>query len=136
MGMNYYWHNNKKEFSSLVIHIGKSSYGWHFQLHVYPELNLITLEDWKYLFDKKSSCIKNEDGTIFSKEDMIQIISKRLSKRDTKEFWHPFYSSEKEFFNKNYAEYGYNGLIRSKIDNIHCIGHGDGTWDYIVGDFS
>lgn len=136
MGMNYYWHNTKKEFSSSVIRIGKSSCGWHFQLHVYPELNINTLEDWKYLFDKKFSCIKNENGAIFSKEDMIQIISKRSFKRGTKEFWHPFYSSEKEFLNKNYAEYGYNGLIRSKIDNIYCISHGEGTWDCVVGGFS
>jgi hypothetical protein len=37
---------------------------------------------------------------------------------------------------KNHAELGPNGLLRSKVDDVHCIGHGEGTYDYIAGDFS
>ena len=36
----------------------------------------------------------------------------------------------------NYAEPGPNGLVRAKINGVHCIGHGEGTWDYITGEFS
>lgn len=25
---------------------------------------------------------------------------------------------------------------RNYVDGRHCIGHGEGTWDYIVGEFS
>ena len=41
-----------------------------------------------------------------------------------------------EWFMQNNAEHGPNGLVRSKIDGHHCIGHGAGTWDLEVGDFS
>jgi len=30
----------------------------------------------------------------------------------------------------------YNGVIRHPIDGVHCVGHGDGTYDLICGDFS
>lgn len=29
-----------------------------------------------------------------------------------------------------------DSLIRAKVDGAHCVGHGEGTYDYIVGDFS
>jgi hypothetical protein len=31
---------------------------------------------------------------------------------------------------------GSSELRRSKIDGFHCVGHGKGTWDYLIGDFS
>jgi hypothetical protein len=37
---------------------------------------------------------------------------------------------------KNGAVMGPNNLFRSKIDNRFCIGYGEGTWDYVIGDFS
>lgn len=29
-----------------------------------------------------------------------------------------------------------NNLLRHQILKGHCIGHSEGTWDYIVGEFS
>ena len=37
---------------ALILHIGKSSYGWHFSLCIYPELGINDLEDWKKLFSE------------------------------------------------------------------------------------
>jgi hypothetical protein len=88
-------------------HIGKSSAGWCFSLHVYPDEGINTLEDWKeYLKDK---VIKNEYGGIVTLDELLRCITKRN---------HP------------------SGLSRHVIDSRFCIGHGEGTWDYLIGDFS
>jgi len=36
----------------------------------------------------------------------------------------------------NQAEPGPDGLARHKVNDGHCIGHGEGTWDLIIGEFS
>ena len=41
-----------------------------------------------------------------------------------------------EFHKANHSEPGPKGLLRHKLDPQHCIGHGHGTWDLIVGEFS
>ena len=66
---------------------------------------------------------------------MLAIITERSWKR--KKFkadgW---YSSQADFHEKNHSEDGPNGLLRHKIDGTHCIGHGEGTYDYTIGEFS
>jgi hypothetical protein len=39
-------------------------------------------------------------------------------------------------YDANSAERGPRGLVRAIIDGRHCIGHGEGTWDLIIGEFS
>lgn len=65
---NGYVYNNKyyrtmdearEDFCS-ELHIGKSSYGWHFLLCSYPNLNINNLDDWKLLFKNKDNIIVNE----------------------------------------------------------------------------
>lgn len=48
----------------------------------------------------------------------------------------PGYINEEDFHKCNQSERGPNGLLRHKIDGKHCISHGQGTWDCIVGEFS
>lgn len=150
MGTNYYL---TKKCSSCNheerLHIGKSSSGWCFSLHVYPfggdkysefkkiNGNVITiesLEDWKTWFGKSDWKILNEYGTEISSEEMIEIVTKR-SRTERKELSDYYYSSWSDFYEKNQAEPGPNNLLRSRIDNSHCIGHGEGTWDLIIGEF-
>lgn len=107
-------------------HIGKSSGGWCFSLHVYPEEGINTLEDWKKIFG--SGEIRNEYGGVITVDRMLSTITERSWDRVVK--W-----SEADL-KRNHAVEGPNGLVRSVVDGRHCIGHGDGTWDYIVGDFS
>lgn len=45
------------------------------------------------------------------------------------------YKSEAELHRTNHSERGPHGLLRSKIDGVHCVGH-DGMCDLIIGDFS
>lgn len=115
MGTNYYLHTGNKikcgcencdGFVPEILHVGKSSCGWAFALHVIPERGLNTLDDWKKLLI--GAKIKDEYGDTVSYEQMLSIITNRS---------HP------------------NGLRYSKIDGHHCIGHGEGTWVHIVGEF-
>jgi hypothetical protein len=45
---------------------------------------------------------------------------------------HPLFSS---FHRDNESVEGPNGLLRAAIGGS-CIGHGEGTWDLITGEFS
>ena len=115
MGTNYYLHKNKVEpcptcgrcDSKKPTHIGKSSYGWMFALHVGFD-NIMSLEDWVKEFEKPDNVIKDEYGRVITKEEMIRIITQR---------------------NPTNIE-----LIRH--NDKFCVGHGPGTWDLIIGDFS
>jgi hypothetical protein len=103
MGTNYYW---KKPFEQQKLHIGKSSYGWCFALHVIPELGINDLLNWIQLFAKSDSFIIDENKQLISAADMIEIITCHDAKSDK--------------------------MCHMTSD---CIGHG-GSWDLIIGDFS
>lgn len=129
------------------LHIGKSSGGWCFSLHIYPEKGINTLDDWKVLFNetvlggidgkvKQKNVIKNEYNNVVSPEDMLRIITDRgyAEGRDWSKA--PMgYASWGDFHYDNHSEQGPEGLIRHKI-GPWCCGHGEGTWDYMEGEFS
>ena len=80
MGTNYYLEPIpasceccNREFPTR--HIGKSSYGWCFTLHVYPDKDINTLEDWKELFYHNQ--IKDEYGYYVTTEEMLATITER-----------------------------------------------------------
>lgn len=135
MGTNYYVKSNICEHCGKGdedLHIGKSSAGWVFSLHVMPELEINDLDDWERFWKDKK--IVDEYGSEFSCDDMRAIITERGRKAD----WNkrPYgYGSWEEFHQKNHSKRGPSGLLRHQIDG-HCIGHGEGTWDLIVGEFS
>jgi hypothetical protein len=47
---------------------------------------------------------------------------------------------DQERLDRNYAEPGPNNLVRHRLDleerGQGCVRHGEGTWDYITGEFS
>lgn len=108
MGTNFYHVEQppceccKREYPSR--HIGKSSMGWAFALHVYPDDGINSLDDWEQRL--KSGAIFDEYGARISRDEMIERVVNRP------------------------------GTRRRPIDGDHCIGHGPGTWDLIIGDFS
>ncbi len=87
------------------LHIGKSSAGWAFALHVIPEKGVTTLEDWRRLWSLPGKRILDEYGNEISPKFMEDIITIR------------------------------RGVSRSEVDGVHCVGHGGGPWDYITGEF-
>lgn len=134
MGTNYYWYEKDgcsacgRDFEPL--HIGKSSGGWCFSLHVYPDKDINTLKDWQLKY-RASGIIKDEYGDIISSEEIDKIITNRVYPHSRQ------HMEECGFdFDTNCAEPGPNNLARYKIDSRHCIGHGEGTWDYLIGYFS
>lgn len=74
MGMNYYVEYDLCKHCGRVdrYHIGKSSYGWAFTLHIEPELGINELEDIIPLMEKGS--IFNEDNERISKQEMLDKI--------------------------------------------------------------
>lgn len=135
MGTNYYATSQPCPHCGRTdepVHIGKSAAGWAFALHVIPDEGLITLDAWvKYLEDK---VIADEYGNQLSLDEMLNKITKRSwRQRDDAPLG---YVSWRDFYNQNHAEPGPNNLSRQRIDGRHCIGHGEGTWDYCQGEFS
>lgn len=136
MGTNYYLKQPNKE----QLHIGKSSSGWCFFLHVKPNKNIHTLDDWFLFFNSSENIIIDEYNQIIEPDNMMNII---INRSCNPKKWgliarSPFfnYATKEEFLERNQALEGPNDLLRCIIDNKHCIGHGEGTWDYIIGDFS
>ena len=106
-------------------HIGKSSGGWTFALHIYPDDEINSLDDWIERF--KTGKIHDEYGQEISRADMVSTIA--LRKRDRP-------APTGEWLAQNHAAPGPHNLARAQIDGAHCIGYGEGTWDYFVGEFS
>lgn len=138
MGTNYYLHEKPpceccgRPFERK--HIGKSSAGWTFSLHVIPEEGIHDLADWMRLWDEPGAEIVNEYGHLVSRYDMLQRIALRAVPKRTDE--HARGPDRSFDYMSNSAEPGPNGLIRSRIDGRHCIGHGSGTWDLMAGEYS
>jgi hypothetical protein len=104
------------------LHIGKSTVGWCFSLHVIPEDGINSLDDWIQLFEHFK--IIDEENNEVHPSDMIRKITNRRG-----------ISYNDEYIKTHGAIRGPDNLLRSKIDGF-CIGHGEGTFDYFIGDFS
>ena len=129
MGTNYYLRENECPHCGRYDerHIGKSSGGWTFALHVYPDEGINTLDDWKAILDGSDGSIYDEYGESVCFALMLGHITKR-------EWKHRNTDDDRTI--SSYAVKGPNGLCRHKIDGRHCVGYGEGTWDYIIGEFS
>ena len=142
MGTNYYWYPQppcetcKRPFEA--VHIVKSSAGWVFALHIYPEDGINTFDDWAKRFGQADSSILDEYHQTVSAHDMMRTIAERgtwSSKHWTGEPPAP-YSSWEKFHRDNGSQPGPHGLLRGRIDGKRTVGHGPGTWDLVVGYFS
>ena len=117
---NHYYQELPNDFSH-ILHIGKSSMGWHFSLCIYPSLCINNLEDWKILFDNYE--IEDEYGDLVSKDEMLDTITNR--KRDVIET-----EEEKEMFCKrNHCEVGLNNLFAHTTTEYSSYQRTEGTYD-------
>lgn len=141
MGTNYYLEPTPPceccNRSYPALHIGKSSVGWCFSLHVDPDNGINDLDDWEALWSKPGAVIRNEYGETLSVEDMRLVIMDRAREPQ----WHkPLPSLHgartwAQFHESNFSEEGPAGLLRHAIGR-YCVKHGAGTWDCIPGEFS
>ncbi len=144
MGTNYYLKENpkppckccKRPFERATRHIGKSSMGWCFALHVYPEEGIRYLQDWIPLFSQPGYVIEDEYGKAVEPDEMLACIERRGQYRPDRSVVPHGYHSMQHFYDMNHAMPGPQGFLRAKIMDGHCIGHGHGPWDFIVGEFS
>ena len=137
MGTNYYLHVNPCRCCKRperILHIGKSSYGWHFQLRVYPNENINDLSDWKPLFDKWP--IFDEYNHPVSGTYMLSLITDRENEARpaTKEGCDRWNENSRRLGLPDYVAIGINGLYKGI--NGQVVGHGEGPWDYVDGEFS
>lgn len=150
MSTNFYWHAKPAcptcghEADDDVLHIGKSSAGWCFSLHVIPEKGITNLGEWQERFARPGSYIKDEYGDVVTPEDMLERITKRNGRPWEGRDYGPInlgkftidgYRDEAEFHRRNHSERGPNGLLRHRL-GPYCVAHGEGTYDLIPGEFS
>ena len=111
MGINFYLEHNKCNCCGRCdrLHIGKSSHGWTFTLHVMPEEGINNLDDWKKLWEQPGAVIVDEDGTTLIPEEMLERITNRGKPA--------------------------HELMRNNPDHW-CLGRGGPTWDLVMGEFS
>lgn len=140
MGMNYYlrpsrnplkWFGNPFPFPSwgntLELHIGKSSAGWCFALHIHPDIGINGLENWKPWLRRHR--IEDEAGRRISYKALMDTITDRSWPTRDGRF-------TPEYLAQNHAIPGPNNLLRYQVDGFRCIANGHGTWDLLMGSFS
>jgi hypothetical protein len=111
-----------------AIHIGKSSYGWCFSLHVMPQYGIHDLTDWRAFAVRllgEGWRIEDEYGEAFTAEELWRVVERADWERQ-------------EVTNCDQLKLpaAVRPLQRHDVDGDHCIGNGEGFYDYIVGEFS
>jgi len=97
MGTNYYWKEESKPpckccgrpYVNTVNHIGKSSAGWTFTFHATDEIR--SYKDWLKKMESETGIIEDEYGNIISLEDFKKMIEKKKSSKMN----HTIYCKEK-----------------------------------------
>ena len=150
MGTNYYATKGAKEpceccgrpYEEERLHIGKSSGGWCFSLHIIPEMGINDWLDWERELASGAWKIVDEYGDEWELSELRKYVTERKGREDrfsdlggTVHGYH----SEDEFHRRNHSERGPNGLLRHQIKpetwTYGCVKHGEGTWDCITGEF-
>lgn len=104
-------------------HIGKSSAGWCFALHVYPAEGIYDLVHWVKRW--KHGKIVDEYGGLLTTPQMLTVILVRLS-LDSEPL-------TPQWLVQNDAYMGPFGLARAAIRPPRVLGPGCGTYDRITG---
>ena len=114
MSTNYYLHAPACPHCKIPLeeplHLGKSSQGWCFSLHLYPEDEL---SDWADIWERLEHSVVSagyEIKTEYGESVNLSLFFATVWDRS-------------------------NNCKRHDIDD-RCIGHGLGPFDYFIGDFS
>ena len=112
MGTNYYMQRNGCPHCGRgeeELHIGKSSGGWAFSLNTHPGDGIETIDDWRAAW--RGGSIRDEYGQSITPEEMERIVTERTPFSD-------------------------RPLRRHTPGIGTCVRQGDGTFDYMEGEFS
>lgn len=123
-----------------VLHIGKSSAGWHFALCIYPVIGIKNLDDWKEIWSSKDCKLFTEDNKEITPEEALRYIVNRKpwsnateaeileshNKMAKENGIGRVYRTYDDYMADNHAGRGYNGLWAHN-DGRHK--GTDGTYD-------
>ena len=123
------------------LHIGKSSLGWHFNLCIYPVLDIYNLEDWITYFNDVAYEIRDEEDRVIKADNMLKCIVEReaLKYKDfnSDEEYEKYVlectnNVEKELFNnkepyKSYDDYLVHNHAYRGVRGL--MGHASSVWD-------
>ena len=131
MGTNYYHHRETHPAcehcgrgpDEEVLHIGKSSLGWTFSLHVIPEMGLTSWDAWLARLQAGGRILDEYDREI-ELSAFVAVVTERIGPACLLDWARPIE-----------AVPGPNNCIRHRVDGAYCVGHGEGTWDYVAGEF-
>ena len=136
MGTNYYLSSSACPHcgrSDPELHIGKSSYGWCFGLHVIPAQGINSLNDYSSLIVTSGLLHRSTYGRPVTPEEMLDVITQRVGPTPKAGMNKP--SLSPDWLRRNSACAGPNNLARAALEH-GCIGHGEGTWDLLDCEFS
>lgn len=134
MGTNYYLESYPRPpcdkcgrpYEQERKHIGKSSAGWVFALHVYPEEGINDLPDWWDRWNMPGAIIKDEYGKTVSPNEMLACVLARFGARNRPD-------QDDAWYAVNQAQRGPYGLARARIDGRRVLGWGNGTYALHTG---
>ena len=113
-----------------VLHIGKSSAGWHFSLCIYPAIGINSLDDWKKVWASKGCKLFTEYGDEITPEEALKYIVDRKSWSNKTE------AEMLEANNEMAKEYGI-GRAYESYDGYMAANHAkrgrDGLWAHNDG---
>ena len=157
MGTNYYLLNPPPKYQlegARDLHIGKSSMGWAFSLHVDPVIGLDGWEEWEEVLERKKSKIVDEyERPVAFMELRDYILNRPAQPKLTDKAFQPprgdnasklmmwsivwgSYKNADDFLRKNHAWQDHNGLLRHEVDGRHCIWNSVAyTFDAVTGVF-
>lgn len=85
MGTNYYWYAPPCKHCGLAnppMHIGKSSAGWPFSVHVMPAENITCWNDWLKYFEQATGEIRNEYGEVKTVAELNRLVKAKRSQKN------------------------------------------------------
>ena len=125
MGTNYFAIVNLGG-PRVKLHIGKSSIGWCFALHVTD--GIASLADWRRVWAQAFVTIEDEYGAPIDADAMLEIIKDRVFQRPSQ--------PEAAWFVDNCATRGPHGLARQTYHATMPPDPANDTYTLISGDFS
>ncbi len=133
MGTNYYLYERKncphcnQPMPENRLHIGKSSAGWAFSLHVIPEENLNDIFDWSKRWEEAGCRIEDEYSRLVTPYEMLKhiVLRRRIPPDSDRPFDHA----------ANGSEPAPNGLVISRHSRLKPS-RGEAVWSHSPYDFS
>ena len=125
MSTNFYAHINLGG-PVVELHIGKSSIGWCFALHVTDEIT--SLDDWRKVWAQAFVTIVDEYGSRCEPDDMLKIVNARGG-------W-TLNEQTGDWYDLNHATRGPHGLARHTYNATLPPNPEADTYDLCSGDFS